>query len=382
VDERKQYRLPVWHLARWARAGGGTEDRDKAREAWPDLPDDRSRVTAWLQAHPEVAEAVAKVDPEGPPPDAPPLSLLTADAILTTDWPEPVWAIPGLLPAGLTILAGKPKVGKSWLALQIAQAVAAGGVALGERVEAGPILYLALEDPPRRLKDRMRKQGWPLGLPAEFVPIGEFAKQIGDLKNGGGERLAHQIEARGYRLVVVDTLSRSVYGDQSDVEEMTSALEPLQEMAHALNCAVVMNDHHRKSFGANPDVVADILGSTAKGALADCIWGLYRERGKAGAKLAITGRDVEERTLALTWDGLTGCWQVEGDADEIALTERRQEILDALEALGRAGVIDVARAIEQPKSNTYTRLQDLVNAGLVRRKVEGKRIYYELVKDL
>ena len=109
------------------------------------------------------------INDEGPPPDAPPLNLLTADEILTADWPEPVWAIPKLLPSGLTILAGKPKLGKSWLALQVAQAVAAGGVALGERVQAGPILYLALEDPPRRLRDRMTKQRWPRGLPADFL---------------------------------------------------------------------------------------------------------------------------------------------------------------------------------------------------------------------
>ena len=179
----------------------------------------------------------------------------------------------------------------------------------------------------------MKKQNWPIGLPADFMPLGQFAEQVGDLRNGGGERLARQIEARGYRLVVIDTLSRSVYGDQNDVESMTLALTPIQEMAQALNTAVVMVDHHSKGFGTNPDAVADILGSTAKGAMADCVLGLYRERGKAGAKLAVTGRDVEERTLALTWDHITGCWQLEGDADELELTERRQEILNALTGL-------------------------------------------------
>lgn len=308
----------------------------------------------------------------------PEMQLLTADAILTTDWPEPVWAVPGLLPVGLTILAGKPKLGKSWLALQITQAVAAGGHALGEQVEPGPALYLALEDSPRRLKDRMRKQGWPVGLPAEFMPLGEFEHQIGDLRNGGGEHLAAQIERAGYRLVVIDTLSRSCYGDQNDAEEMTKALTPLQEMAHAQNCAVMLVDHHRKGFGTDPDAVADILGSTAKGAMADSIWGLYRERGKAGAKLAVTGRDLEERNLALTIDWLTGSWQLEGDADELELTERRQEILDTLEVLGRAKVGDIAKEIGQPKSHTHTRLQDLVNAGLVLREKIDNNVYYEL----
>ena len=46
--------------------------------------------------------------------------LISADEILTTEWPEPVWAVPGILPVGLGILGGPPKMGKSWLALQIA----------------------------------------------------------------------------------------------------------------------------------------------------------------------------------------------------------------------------------------------------------------------
>ena len=271
--------------------------------------------------------------------------------------------------------------GKSWLVLQIALSVASGGVVLGERVEQGPVLCLALEDPPRRLKERMVRQGWLLGLPADFMKMGDFETQISDLRDGGGERLARQIELKGYRYLVIDTLSRSVYGDQSDVEAMTLALAPIQAIAHARSCAVVMVDHHRKLFGADFDAVTDILGSTAKGAMADSIWGLYKERGKAGAKLAITGRDIEERTLALTFDSMLGCWQNDGDADELELTERRQEILDALEDLGRAGVVDIAKAIGQPKSHTYSRLQDLVNAGLIQRQAEGRRVFYELSSD-
>jgi hypothetical protein len=282
------------------------------------------------------------------------------------------------LPAGLTILAGKPKVGKSWLALQLAQSVATGGKALDRDVTKGPILYLALEDPPRRLAERMKKQCWPTGTDADFMTIGDFADRVGDLRNGGGVTLAEQIEARGYRLVVLDTLSRSVSGDQSDVAEMTLALSPVQEAAHEHNCAVAMIDHHRKGFGTNPDAITDILGSTAKGALSDTVWGLYQERGKAGAELRIIGRDVIERTLALTFDGLTGCWQCEGDAQELEMTQRRQEIIDALEAMGRSSLADIVEFVEQPKSNTHSRLQDLANTGQVLRIQDGRRVYYDL----
>jgi DNA-binding transcriptional ArsR family regulator/Mrp family chromosome partitioning ATPase len=320
------------------------------------------------------------------PVNGPALKLLTADEILTTNWPEPVWAIPGLLPAGLTILPGKPKVGKSWLALQIAQAVAAGGVALSVRVEKGPVLYLALEDTGARLKERMQKQGWPVGLPAEFMPLGVFEPQVGDLRNGGGEKLARQIEARGYRLVVLDTLSRSLNGanvDQLDVADMTAALTPVQEMAHAHNCAVIMVDHHKKSLGTNPDAIADILGSTAKGAMADCIWGLYRESGKVGAKLAVTGRDIKERTLALRMDWELGCWQCEGDADELALTEARQEVLDALKALGgEATTQELAEHTGKDKGNVSHTLADLVNGRMViRGERRGREVPYHLIDD-
>jgi replicative DNA helicase len=299
------------------------------------------------------------------------IPLLSADAILTTEWPEPIWAVPGLMPVGLTILAGKPKLGKSWLSLQIAQAVAAGGMVLGKRVDSGPVLYLALEDSPRRLKDRMRQQNWPTGLSSDFMVVGQFAEQIGDLQNGGGNRLAWLIEEREYRLIVVDTLSRAVYGDQNDVDRMTRALSPIQEMAHTHNCAVVMVDHHTKGFGANPDAVGDILGSTAKGGVSDCIWGPYRERGKAGAQLFVTGRDVEEQELVLTMDWATGCWQMAGEAGGFEMTERRREVLDALLEIGPSSLTEIAEAVDQPKSNTYVRLQDLSGAGYVQRDTDG-----------
>jgi RecA-family ATPase len=369
--------LSTYHLACWL-AGGSDEDYAVAVETWPDLPTTRRDANSWLKKRPDLLEVVAKVDTSDDAPSVPPLApyLLTADELLTTEWPEPVWAIPNLLPAGLTILAGKPKVGKSWLALQLAQSIATGGVAFNQTVERGPTLYLALEDPPRRLAERMKSQCWPLGTDADFMTIGDFADRVGDLRNGGGENLAEQMEARAYRYVAIDTLSRSVRGDQSDVDKMTLALSPLQEAAHSSNCAVLMVDHHRKGFGADPDAITDILGSTAKGALADNVWGLYRERGKVGANLQIVGREIAERTLALTFDTLTGCWQSEGEAYELEMTERRQEIIEALEAMGKSSLADIADYVEQPKSNTHSRLQDLAAAGKVLRSEEGQRVFY------
>jgi DNA-binding NarL/FixJ family response regulator len=300
---------------------------------------------------------------------------LSSDEILNRTWPEPVWAVPGILPVGLSIIAGAPKVGKSWFALQIAQAVAAGGYALGRKVERGPVIYLALEDPPRRLQSRMRQQSWPLGLDADFLTVGTFQDTIGDLRNGGGELLARWIEQRGYRLVVIDTLSRAIGGDQNEAHEMTAWLSPLQEIAQTQNCALVMVDHHRKSGGSEPDVIADILGSIAKGAMADTTLGLYRERGKAGARLFVTGRDVEEQTLDLRLDAATGSWQLANAAVE-DITEQQAEILRFLESNGLAGAQAIAEAMGANKGTIHRQLTELERKEKVK---QGDDKLWELV---
>jgi hypothetical protein len=310
----------------------------------------------------------------------PPLKLIESSDLLRREFKPPVWIVPAYLPAGLTILAGRPKVGKSWLALQICQAVAHAGKVFDKDIERGRVLYLALEDHARRLQNRMQAQGWPADtVGVDFMLADSFREQVGHLNSGGGLRLAKHIREKGYRLVVVDTLSRALKGDQKDESDMTAAIAPLQETALALEIAIVLVDHHKKPMGAaDPNPIDDILGSTAKGAVADATWGLYKEQGKRGAKLAIIGRDVDEVTLKLVFDIELHCWQCEGEAYEIEKTERRQEILDALKLLVRAQLKDVTDAIGQPKSHTHYRLQDLVNAGLVIRTTEGANVFYAL----
>lgn len=71
------------------------------------------------------------------------------------------------------MLAGRPKLGKSWLALQLAQASACGGKVFEQSVEPGPVLYIALEDSERRLQQRLQLQGWP-ATAATQNPEGSF----------------------------------------------------------------------------------------------------------------------------------------------------------------------------------------------------------------
>jgi DNA-binding transcriptional ArsR family regulator len=310
--------------------------------------------------------------------------LISASDLLRKDFPEPVWAVPGILPAGLGILAGMAKLGKSWLALQMAKAVASGGEVLGTKVEQGPVLYLALEDSQETLQERMRIQGWPEvgNPPVDFLTIGKFYDQVGDLRAGGAEKLTWEIEHRGYRLTIIDTLSRAITGDQSDIREMTNWLSPIQEVGHETHSAILLIDHHRKGGLFKSDVVQDILGSTAKGAIADTSLGLYRERRKALSRLEVTGRRGVERALSLRFEN--GLWHYLGEVEEEeddGLTEREGEIIHLLKANGSMNGSTIAREIGLDKGNTHRWLKGLVEARLIERNSQGRMVFYTISKD-
>ena len=94
--------------------------------------------------------------------------IFNAAELQGMEFPPINWVVPGVLPEGLTILAGKPKLGKSWLALDMALAVAGGGAVLGRECEPGPVLYLALEDNQRRLQRRLNRIEPHLSWPADL----------------------------------------------------------------------------------------------------------------------------------------------------------------------------------------------------------------------
>jgi DNA-binding transcriptional ArsR family regulator len=313
--------------------------------------------------------------------------VLSWSQILRTDYPEPPWVVPEMMTAGLGFLSGKQKVGKSWLGLQLACAKGAGGRFLNYAVKPGPVLYCALEDTPRRIKNRAQRQRWEAGTAIDFMFNQDFERQIGNIASGGADNLGLWISRHGYQLVVIDTFNRAIGryfkgGEVNDASVVTRALDRLQQVALENNAAVLIIDHHSKAISnEGGDPMNDMLGSVAKGATADFAWSLYRERGKSGARLQITGRDMEEKDLLLNWDREFGIWQYEGDGSTLKLTLRREEIIDFLKKHGRSTLRAVADGIGQPKSHTSERLKDLVKAGLVRRSEEGENVFFESMED-
>jgi hypothetical protein len=306
-------------------------------------------------------------------------SSYTMAELAAASFPEPKWAVPSIIPVVLSFLAGRPKLGKSWLGLQIAHAVGTGGYALGMKVDQGKALYLALEDSPRRLKERAEKQR----IPADAQIV--FETTWLPFPNGGLVDLQNCVLAGGFSLVVIDTLSRAVgSSDQLDLAIMTDLLGNLQQMALTYEVAVLAIDHHRKANGMVQSPVDDILGSTAKSAVADAAFGFYREQGKQGATFKITGRDVEERELALEWDGITCTWISLGNAGEVREDTLKAEILKAIRELQEDGQPAtnkrIADHLDTNKGSINHLLADLVAAGKIRKGFKsGREIPYELI---
>ena len=130
--------------------------------------------------------------------------IFNAADLQAMEFPPINWVVPGILPEGLTILAGKPKLGKSWLALDMALSVAGGGSVLGRECEPGPALYLALEDNQRRLQRRLTLIEPHLSWPADL----ELHTQWPRLDAGGLTSISDWIKTRdGAKLVIIDTLA-------------------------------------------------------------------------------------------------------------------------------------------------------------------------------
>jgi hypothetical protein len=251
-------------------------------------------------------------------------------------FPPLTYVVPGLMPAGLGIIAAPPKAGKSLLILDWLLAVATGGAALGAlRVGAArDVLYLALEDGDRRLQSRCRHllaDGEEIPGRLRYilaVPPGQVLAVIADA-------LAKHPETA---LIVIDTLGRIMPLPQAGETtyqrdyRVAVALKRVTEEHQGLTIIVI--HHTRKAF--SDDFIDTISGTHGLAGAADTIITLSRGRGKSDGVLKVTGRDVIEASYAVTFR--QGVWALDGDS----LSEARANVTrraDAAELSGRSAEI-------------------------------------------
>ncbi|MFX0539553.1 AAA family ATPase [Ornithinimicrobium sp. Y1847] len=253
----------------------------------------------------------------------------TAAELVATTFPEPRWAVPGLIAEGLNLLVGSPKLGKSWLVLGLGVAIASGGRALGKvPVEKGSVLYAALEDTPRRLKGRLKAV-----LADEPVPDDLHITTLLPRGQDMIELVSDWLDAHpDARLVVIDVLrkvtprtdGRNAY--EADYDAMTA----LKRLADKHGVAVIAV-HHTRKMADETDVFNEVSGSTGLTGAADAILIAKRARNTAEAVLHVTGRDVTEHEYGLTWHADSCTWALLDEPVAIAsMGTTRRKVLSWL----------------------------------------------------
>jgi hypothetical protein len=307
---------------------------------------------------------------------------ITAADLMAEELPEVRWIVPNILPEGVTFLAGKPKLGKSWMVLGLSLAVATGGVALGTNaVERGEVLHLALEDNHRRLQKRLG-----LLLAGSGAPDGLHLNLDWPRADDGGVRALDTWldEHSDCRLVVIDTLARfkpRATGRRTQYDEDRDAVDPLGPVAAEHGVGILLVHHLRETESDDPlDMITGSVGLTGgvDGALV-----LKRRRGRADAFLHVEGRDIETPTeLALKFDRDAATWTIAGDAEEYRVSERRRSIL---RVLGNAdeplGPKEIAEMADAPYGATRELLSQMVKDGQVKNLGRGAYILPENLQN-
>ena len=119
------------------------------------------------------------------------------------------WVVPGYISEGFLVLAGRQKLGKTWLAIDMALAVATGGVAMGSiPCELGDVLYIDMENGPRRIQGRINTL-YPDERTRPDLSRLEWVTEAPQLDAGFVDELEHwRMSVPAPRLVVVDVLQR------------------------------------------------------------------------------------------------------------------------------------------------------------------------------
>lgn len=228
----------------------------------------------------------------------------SCEEIMTTVYKPIEFVIDGLLAQGLYILAGAPKVGKSWLALDMCLSIAKGESVLGQKTLQGTALYLCLEDSYVRIQNRLYEI---TDVPTENLYFSVMSDPI-----GGG--LEEQIEGfvsehRDLKIVFIDTLQMVRGSTDSSYGSDYKDLSVLKALADKLEITVIVVHHTRKCKDIDPFNM--ISGSTG---ISGCVDGslvlIENKRGSRNAKLYCVGRDIENAEINLQFDSDLKKWVV------------------------------------------------------------------------
>lgn len=292
------------------------------------------------------------------------LEFKTIDELLDEPDEDIDYVVGGLLPvAGLSLLVGAPKAGKSTLARNLAMCVVRGLTWLGRNTQAGGVLYLALEEKPAEVKRHFTQLGMKHGCPL-FIVFGPMPREH------PLEELAVTIAKVKPALVILDPIFKVVrVADGNDYVQVTEGMEPLLNLARVTRSHILGVHHARKGGGSQGE---DALGSTALVGAVDCYLSLKRDAARRTINsMGRYGEDLPETVLVMDDDGCIGA---AGTRAEIDRKDTGGEILAYLSDLSEpVKQDDIVGKVTGTGKIVRAALGDLVDRGQIQRTGAGKK---------
>ena len=286
---------------------------------------------------------------------------IALDDLCQATFPPTDWIIQGLLPAGLTLLAGKLRTGKSHLARQLAFSVATGQSALDKFPTArATVLYLGLDDIPRRMVEHSQQQLQTCPPPHSFYWQNSWPL----LASGGLDALETWLQQYPTtRLVVIDSFSH--LHPPTHQSSNATVLASLKRIAASYHLSILLTYQIRQS---NPhDPLSALAGNPAFASIPDSILLLHPDYAKHTASIHFSGYDLETRTLTLAFDPNDSRWTLSHNSFfGYTLTPPRIDILDTLHAADHPlSPSEIAVALNREPARISRLLYTMVRSGLV-----------------
>jgi DNA-binding transcriptional ArsR family regulator len=314
------------------------------------------------------------------------IAPISLQSLLENIPPEPAWSWRGYVaPFALTLLAGRPKVGKSTFVFALLARLVAGEPFLG--LETAPTGVLLLSEERR---DTLAEKARILGLNSFPPPTspsgGKETKRVDVVMRGDTAiewpELVRQAMTHCHQhdlsVLLIDTWDRwtSLRGDSENAAgAVNEALEPLQYAA-ASGLAVVIVSHQRKSVGEFGEAVR---GSNALTGGVDIVAELERARpslslsSRARALRAVSRFTSTPEELFVELDDEQGVFTLIEHPEEVKAAVERERILETVAALDEATADRVAEEVDLPQATVRRHLGVLRDNGDVVREGKGKR---------
>lgn len=303
------------------------------------------------------------------------LRVVRASHLKTPDPKETRWLIDSLWGAGAVgVVGGPPKSFKSWLALEMAVAVASGKLCLGRYAvpKPGPVLIFAAEDPPVQVRERLAHLARARGT--DFGPLDVHLILDPELRLDRPEdlvRLRLTLAKHRPRMLILDPYVRLQSSNENDATEVARVLGALRTLSRTFACAILVVHHARKNGGAED-------GQALRGSGDFWAWGdsnLYVRRRKDGVVLSIEHRAAPAPpsvmlSLVAPEDGpvYLDVREAPRSPEEIPLSERILGLLAERAPRRKEELRDVLRVRNQLLAEA---LRDLEASGRIVRSPDG-----------